>query len=238
MLMEEAVSGVDLRLTAAWKMASRGNTLSVHFLSCSSSLCLNSAPGAELGRPPVPVGAVVSWLGWGRPGWASCFFPVLPGPRSSRLKHLNASYSCAANSSVALPITLQPALLQQAALSLCRSICLRTLSIYGFLFCVGFVLVFFLLSLSDHIFTQPSHPKVHPSCIFSFGFFSRRPAKGGRHRFGEDGGRLLAGLSDNGTAWKVKALRAPAWLRGELGTLQSAGAVMRQAGNAALKNTR
>lgn len=30
MLMEEAVSGVDLRLTAAWKMASRGNALSVH----------------------------------------------------------------------------------------------------------------------------------------------------------------------------------------------------------------
>ena len=30
MLMEEAVSGVHLRLTAAWKMASRGNALGVH----------------------------------------------------------------------------------------------------------------------------------------------------------------------------------------------------------------
>lgn len=29
MLMEEAVNGVDLRLTAAWKLASRGNVLSI-----------------------------------------------------------------------------------------------------------------------------------------------------------------------------------------------------------------
>lgn len=46
-------------------------------------------------------------------------------------------------------------------------------------------------------------------------------------------------LSNNGTVQKAKAVRAPAWLCGELGALQPAGAVMRQTGNnAALKDTR
>lgn len=82
--MEEAVSSMDLRSTAAWKMASRGNALICELRF--SRLGLNSAPGAELGRPPVPVGAVGSWSVSDRVGWTSCFFPILLGLRYSQLQ--------------------------------------------------------------------------------------------------------------------------------------------------------
>jgi len=146
------------------------------FASCASSLGSDSALGAALGHPPLLAGAVASGPGSGRPGWAGCFLPTLPGsaaPSSSSTSQCIVPLRCK------LPLRAAPG--QQAASAL------RPAPAEGF-YRLLFSFFFFLLLLLDHIFTQPSHPKVHPSCVFPL-VFSRHPVQGSRRGLAEDGGR-------------------------------------------------